>query len=344
MTRPACLALGLVTMLTLNSTAASAANRPLVIAHRGASGYLPEHTLESATYAHAQGADYIEQDLVMSRDDVLVVLHDIHLDTTTDVAEKFPDRHRKDGRYYIIDFDWEELKTLTVRERFDPRTQQPVFPLRFPANSAPFRLCTMEEQLLLITGLNHSTRRKTGLYPEIKQPAWHHEQGKDIGVALIALLDRFNFNSADSPVFVQCFEPDELIRLRELTKTQLQFIQLIGTNSPQSPAIDYDALQTPAGLKRIATYAQGIGPSLHQIMTGQDERGSPQFSSLMEDAHAVGLLVHPYTLRLDSLPAGVSNSAALIEIFLARIEVDGIFTDHAGPVRSWVDQHFPPHP
>ena len=333
------LTLSLVTMLSFHS---AAADRPLIIAHRGASGFVPEHTLESAAFAYAQGADYIEQDLVMSRDDVLVVLHDIHLDTTTDVATKFPDRHRDDGRYYAIDFDWSELKQLTIRERFDFRTQQPVFPSRFPANSASFRLCTMEEQILLITGLNQSTRHQTGLYPEIKQPAWHQAQGKDPGLALIALLDRYDFNTADSPVFVQCFEPAELLRLRQLTQSTLKFIQLIGSSSPQNPDIDYEEMQTPAGLRVIASYAQGIGPSLSQIMIGADENGSPQFSALVDDAHAAGLLVHPYTLRLDSLPNGVTDPYALVETLLTRIQVDGIFTDHAGPVGTWVRQHFPP--
>ncbi len=329
----------LVAMLPLNS---SVADRPVIIAHRGASGFLPEHTLESAAFAYAQGADYIEQDVVMSRDDVLVVSHDIHLDTTTDVATMFPDRHRDDGRYYAIDFDWAELKQLTVRERFDFRTQQPVFPYRFPANAASFRLCTMEEQILLISGLNQTTRRPVGLYPEIKQPAWHQTQGKDPGLALIELLNRYDFNTGDSPIFVQCFEPAELLRLRQLTQSPLKFIQLIGSNSAKNPDIDYDEMQTPAGLRHIATYAQGIGPSLSQIMIGADENGSPQFSSLVDDAHAAGLLVHPYTLRLDSLPPGIPDPYALVEIFLTRIQVDGIFTDHAGPVGTWVRQHFPP--
>ena len=115
------------------------AAKPLVIAHRGASGYLPEHTLESAAYAHALGADYIEQDIVMSRDGTLVVLHDIHLETTTDVAARFPDRKRPDGRFYALDFTWDELRSLRVSERFDPKTGAAVFPRRFPAAAGAFR-------------------------------------------------------------------------------------------------------------------------------------------------------------------------------------------------------------
>src|SRR5687767_9176819 len=102
------------------------AGQPIVIAHRGASGYLPEHTLEAAAYAHALGADFIEQDVVLSKDDVLVVTHDIHVDTTTDVAARYPDRKRADGRYYAIDFTWEELKALRVHERVNETTGQPV--------------------------------------------------------------------------------------------------------------------------------------------------------------------------------------------------------------------------
>lgn len=141
----------------------------IVIAHRGASGYLPEHTLEAKAMAHAQGAHYIEQDLVLTKDDVPVVLHDIHIDTVTDVVEKFPTRKRDDGRYYALDFTLAELKTLRATERFNAVTGKQVYPNRFPKGQGRFEIATLAEELQLIQGLNHSTGRVAGIYPEIDQ-------------------------------------------------------------------------------------------------------------------------------------------------------------------------------
>ncbi len=293
------------------TTLLASAAQPLVIAHRGASGYLPEHTLPAAAYAYALGADFIEQDVVMSRDDVLVVLHDIHLDTTTNVATRFPDRARADGRYYAIDFDWAELAQLTVKERFNPTTGAAVFPDRFPSGPGPFRLCRMEDEIQLIQGLNHSTGRTVGLYPEIKNPSWHQSEGKDPGTALIALLARYGYDSADTPVFVQCFEPAELERLRTETGTTLRFIQLTGADL------------TPENLDRFATYAQGIGPHLGQILQND---GTPR--PAVAAAHERGLLIHPYTVRADALPPSVPHVNALLQLLFNGAGVDGIFTDH----------------
>ncbi|MCF3649754.1 glycerophosphodiester phosphodiesterase [Synoicihabitans lomoniglobus] len=288
---------------------------PLIIAHRGASGYLPEHTLESAAYAHALHADYIEQDVVMSRDDVLVVLHDIHIDTTTDVASRFPKRHRADGRFYAVDFDWAELKSLSVRERFNPATDQPVFPARFPATPAAFRLCTMEAQLQLIAGLNRSTSRRVGVYPEIKAPSWHHAEGKDPGTALISLLAKYGYANANDPAFVQCFEADELVRLRESTGTTLRFVQLVGQDN-----VD---LLTATNLPRVARYAQGIGPHIGQVLYHD---GTPR--PTVNLAHQFGLVVHPYTVRADALPPGLTDMNTLLELLFDGAGVDGVFTDH----------------
>ncbi len=323
-------------LLPLMASAAPAEqSSPVIIAHRGASGYLPEHTLQSAAYAHALGADYVEQDVVMSRDDVLVVLHDIHLDTTTDVAARFPKRARADGRYYAVDFTWAELRSLVVRERFDAATGQPVFPHRFPAHGGPFRLCTMEEQILQVQGLNASTGRAVGLYPEIKAPAWHAAEGKDPGRALLALLAKYGYTGASAHVFVQCFDPAELKRLRFELHSALPFVQLLGDNAWGESAADYTALLTPAGLAEIATYAQGIGPHLGQIVSGLDPAtGAPQFTSLVTDAHAVGLVVHPYTFRADALPPGVPDFATLVTAFTQGAGVDGLFTDFTDRVRA----------
>ncbi len=143
----------------------------VVIAHRGASGYLPEHSLPAKAMAYAQGADYLEQDLVMTKDNELVVLHDHYLDRVTDVAERFPDRARKDGRYYAIDFTLPEIKSLKFTEGFDidkngKKVQS--YPNRFPMGKSDFRVHTFQEEIEFIQGLNHSTGKNTGIYPEIK--------------------------------------------------------------------------------------------------------------------------------------------------------------------------------
>jgi glycerophosphoryl diester phosphodiesterase len=307
--------------------------KPIVIAHRGASGYLPEHTLEAAAYAHALGVDFIEQDVVLSKDDVLVVTHDIHVDTTTDVATRHPDRKRADGRYYAIDFTWAELKALTVRERFNEKTGEVIFPKRGRSaehSSVRFRLCTFDEQVALIQNLNRSAGRDVGIYPEFKAPAWHLAQGKDVGRALLAALARHGYTESSHRAYVQCFDPIALEHLRTGQKTKLKLIQLLGDNADNESAADYVAMRTPEGLRKIAGYAQGIGPHLSHILAGREPAGtgSPRITPLVSDAHAVGLAVHPYTFRADQLPAGFSNLEALLGLFVDRAKVDGVFIDH----------------
>ena len=312
----------------LASITAIADARPLVIAHRGASGYLPEHTLAAAAYAHALGADYIEQDLVMSRDDVLVVLHDIHLEMTTNVAAVFPHRARKDGRYYAVDFDWSELRQLHANERINTTTGEQVYPDRFPRQPGPFRLCSLEDQIKLIQGLNQSTGRRVGIYPELKYPSWHANEGKDLSAALLPILRRYGFLSPDAPIFVQCFEAAELRRLRLEFKVQLPLIQLIGLNSWNHANADYDAMLTPTGLADIATYAQGIGPHIEQVFDHLASGNLPALTSLPADARAAGLQIHPYTLRADEIPESLADFETLVDLFATTAAVNGLFTDH----------------
>ncbi len=153
--------------------------RPAVIAHRGASAYLPEHTLAAKGLAHEMGADYLEQDVVASRDDELIVLHDVHLDRVTDVASRFPDRARPDGRFYVRDFELRELRSLRVCERMT-EDGTAVYPDRYPARSGEFRINTLLEELDFIQRLNRETGRVAGIYPEIKRPHWHKAEGIDI--------------------------------------------------------------------------------------------------------------------------------------------------------------------
>jgi glycerophosphoryl diester phosphodiesterase len=311
----------------MSSTAAmlAALAAKIVIAHRGASGYLPEHTLPAIAMAHAQAADYLEQDVVLSKDNVPVVLHDIHIDTVTDVARRFPDRKHADGRFYALDFTVAELKQLNASERFDPRTGAAVFPKRFPVGKGSFQIPTLEEELQLIQGLNASTGREAGVYPEIKEPAWHRAQGRDISPVVLDLLARYGYKTKTDKVYVQCFDAAEVKRIRTELGYKGRLVQLIEGSRPLLD--EHAALRTPAGLAELAKVADGIGPALPDVITRKDD-GTLAPTALVRDAHAAGLVVHPYTFRADALPPGVASLEDLLRLALVDIGVDGLFTDH----------------
>ena len=318
-------------------TGSANAQSAIVIAHRGASGYLPEHTLAAAALAHGMRADFIEQDIVLSKDDHPLVLHDIHLDTVTNVAERFPDRARVDGRYYALDFTLAEIKTLRVTERLDLKTSAAAFPHRFPAGKSSFQVATLQEQIELIQGLNKSTQREVGIYPEIKSPAWHRGAGKDISQIVLQVLAEYGYRDRSDNAFVQCFDVAETKRVRRELGCQLRLIQLIGDNSWDAASTDYDRLRTPAGLREIAGYADGIGPWLPHVIEGRDEQGRVLVTPLVEQAHAQGLQVHPYTFRADALPDYVSSSEELLRILFQDVGVDGLFTDFPDIARQFRD-------
>jgi glycerophosphoryl diester phosphodiesterase len=309
---------------------------PLVIAHRGASGYLPEHTIAAKAYAHALGADYIEQDLVLSKDDVPIVLHDIHVDTVTDVAKRFPTRKRADGRYYALDFTLAELKQLRVTERFNAKTVERVYPGRFPAEQSSFQISTFEEELQLIQGLNRSTGRVAGIYPEIKQPKWHRAQGHDLSRAVLALLARYGYAAKGDPCFLQCFELAEVPRLRNDLGWRGQLIMLIESKAKGDDGTDHDYLSTLAGVKEIAKVADGIGPSINRLVTWATNESAPKFSNLVKLAHAEKLAVHPFTVRIDELPKNCPSVDALHAALFKGLEVDGVFTDFTDVTLAWL--------
>ncbi len=302
-------------------------SRPLVIAHRGASGYLPEHTLAAKAMAYAQGADFIEQDLVMTKDDQVVVLHDHYLDTVTNVRDVFPTRARADGRFYVIDFTLEELRQLAVSERFElsdgPRVA--VYEQRFPLDRSSFRIPTFGEEIELVQGLNQSTGGSVGIYPEIKSPAFHRGEGKDISAAVLEVLKTYGYSERQDRVFLQCFDAAELQRIHgELLPAMdmdVALVQLLGTEPEFQPAL------TPEGMKAIASYADGIGPSINLIVDPDYAGSNLETSNLVSLAHDLDLLVHPYTFRRDLLPAYATDYDSLLEIFLKDIGVDGLFTD-----------------
>ncbi len=272
---------------------------PIVIAHRGASGYRPEHTLAAYELAAQQGADYIEPDLVSTRDGELVARHENEISGTTDVADhpEFADRRAAkeiDGTRYegwfTEDFTLAELKTLRARERIpDVRPENAAYDGRF-------EIPTLQEVIDLAAQLG------VGIYPETKHPAHHRSLGLALEPALVAVLRRNGLDSAGAPVFVQSFDPTSLQELAgSLT---VPFVQLLGSG--------------PVDVEAIARYAQAIGPA-KRLVTGE----------LVAAAHAAGLEVHPYTFRRERrfLPDDAPDLASELRRYY-ELGVDGVFTDN----------------
>lgn len=294
--------------------------QPIVIAHRGASGYLPEHTLVGKAFAYGLGADYLEQDVVASRDGHLLVLHDLYLDDVSDVAQRFPTRQRNDGHFYVVDFDLVELRQLTLFERRNPGSPEPRFPSRFPPTVGIARIVTLAEELTFIAGLNRSTGRNVGIYPEIKNPRWHAEHGIDLAQRLLETLNAFGYENRESAAFIQCFDTAELRRVRYELGCELPLIQLVGKEP------EYESLLARSGLDELASYASGLGPHYSQLAAVRN--GQWETLPLTRAAVDAGLALHPYTFRADELPPYTSKLDDLLEFFLAEVRVDGVFCDH----------------
>ncbi len=302
----------------------------IVIAHRGASGYLPEHTIAAKAMAYAMGVDYIEQDVVMTRDGQLVVLHDHFLDRVTDVQEKFPDRKRKDGRYYVIDFTLDEVRTLDVSERYridDDGVKTAVFKDRFPLGKSRFKVHTFAEEIELIQGLNKSTGGDIGIYPEAKSPGFHLKEGKDLSRAILETLKRYGYTKKTSKVFFQTFEIKELKRVHDellpMLNMDIRLVQLMGGEDA------YKDIITKEGISQLATYADGIGPSMFMITATEDSGKTYKITDLVKNAHEAGMVVHPYTFRQEkaAIPEFAGDYEGLLELFLNQIGVDGVFSD-----------------
>ncbi|EHB0197173.1 glycerophosphodiester phosphodiesterase [Salmonella enterica] len=302
--------------MTIGSGAVAA--EKVVIAHRGASGYLPEHTLPAKAMAYAQGADYLEQDLVMTKDDHLVVLHDHYLDRVTDVADRFPDRARKDGRYYAIDFTLDEIKSLKFTEGFDIENGKKVqtYPGRFPMGKSDFRIHTFEEEIEFVQGLNHSTGKNIGIYPEIKAPWFHHQEGKDIAAKTLKRI-----KNELEPKMGMDLNLVQLIAYTDWNETQQK--------QPDGRWVNYnyDWMFKPGAMKQVAEYADGIGPDYHMLVAEGSTKGNIKLTGMVQDAHQNKMVVHPYTVRADQLPDYATDVNQLYDILYNKAGVDGLFTD-----------------
>ncbi|WP_448502029.1 glycerophosphodiester phosphodiesterase [Sphingomonas sp.] len=309
--------------------------RPIVIAHRGASGERPEHTLAAYDLAIEQGADFIEPDLVPTKDGVLVARHENDISDTTDVAERPEYAGRRTSKtidgvehtgWFTEDFTLAELKTLRAKERL---------PLLRPENArfdGQFDVPTLAEVIALAKRRSAETGRVIGIYPETKHPTYFAAIGLPLEDALLAELKAAGWDSADAPVFIQSFEVDNLKALAKRTKVRL--VQLVASSGGPADGAhtSYADMLTPEGLRAIAAYASGLGPEKPLVI---DSNGSA--TPLVADAHTAGLVVHPWTFRAENtfLPAsdrtGVDPRAhgRLAEEIARHLSagVDGFFTD-----------------
>ena len=317
----------------------SAYAKKLVIAHRGASGYLPEHTYSGAVMAFASGADFLESDVVMTKDGHLIVMHDLTLNATTNVEEVFPEKNNKKGKSQVIDFTLNEIKLLKVHERSSRTGKNAAFPQRFPIDSQLFEIPTLNNMINLVKGLSKSSGRIMGLYIEIKAPEFHKKHNKDPASTLLKMLKHHGFKEATDPVFIQSFDSKTLKKLRYQHKTRLRLIQLIGENHWRLSDTDFTYLKSEKGLNEVSKYADGIGPWMNQLVNGVDLSGNFQITNLVKNARRKDLLIHSYTFRADRLPDYVSNFDELLDIFLNEVGVDGIFTDFPDLVVSYLESN-----
>lgn len=317
----------------------------LVIAHRGASGYRPEHTLEAYELAIELGADYIEPDLVSTRDGVLVARHENEISATTDVADhpEFADRRTTktiDGAeltgWFTEDFTLAELKTLRATERIpDIRQENTIYHDRY---AVP----TLQEVIDLTRQAGRGRGRPVGVYPETKHPTYFDSIGLSLEEPLVRTLRGNQLDDADSAVFVQSFETANLQEIDE--QIDVPLVQLIGGSGAPFDRVatgsdtTYDDLVTPKGLQDIARYADGIGPDKNRIVPRASDGSLLEPTPLVRDAHRQDLTVHPYTFRNENtfLPLGLRSSAspddygdAFAEYALfAELGVDGFFSDN----------------
>jgi len=309
-------AVGLIASAAVFTAAHAASMLPIIIGHRGASGHRPEHTLESYRLAVEMGADFIEPDLVSTKDGVLIVRHENEIGGTTDVASKFPDRKRMariDGQdvtgWFAEDFTLAEIKTLRARERLEFRSH---------AYDGQFEIPTFDDVIELAQRLGREAGRTIGIYPETKHPTYFRSIKLPLEDHLLASLESHGWNSREAPVFIQSFETENLRALRH--RTSVRLILLI---DQQNDPID------DTKLRDIASYADGVGLNTRLVIPSDKERRLLPPTDIVMRAHAAGLLVHVWTLRQEPTFLSPSYNGDFEAEFkqFRDLGVDGIFTD-----------------
>ncbi|KQO25958.1 glycerophosphodiester phosphodiesterase [Acidovorax sp. Leaf76] len=343
-------------------------DRPLVIGHRGAAGYLPDHTLEGYKRAIEMGADFIEPDLVATKDGVLVARHEPNITGTTDVSTRAEFANRKTKKmvdgvqeegWFVSDFTLAEIKTLRAIQPLSDRDQ---------SFNGKFQIPTLEEVLDLAKNEGTKAGRTVGVYPETKHPTYHVNLGLPLEDRLLAILAKYGYTTKASPVIVQSFEVSNLKYLR--TKTQIRLVQLVDANdvnadgsmdltAPYDKPYDFAvagdkrtfaSLLTADGLKEVKTYADGIGPWKPYLIPSKqvdankdgkpddlngdgviDERDRVMMAptDVVKNAHAVGLMVHPYTFRSEAkrLASDFKGDPKAEYKLFYNLGVDGVFSD-----------------
>ncbi len=309
----------------------AARSTPLIIAHRGASGHRPEHTLAAYGLAIEMGADFVEPDLVMTRDRVLVARHENEIGGTTNVAARFPERRRSkviDGDtvtgWFTEDFTLAELKSLRAKERLLQRSH---------AWDGEFEIPTFDEVLAYVRERERATGRTIGVYPETKHPSYFRAIGLPLEDSLLAVLARHGYRQRGDAVFIQSFEVGNLKALR--ARTTLRLVQLVNLDGvpPDVAAAGgttrYADLITPEGLRGVARYADAIGAHKWLVLPRAVAGDTSRATSLVRDAHAAGLLVHVWTMRSDTpdLALGFLGDAAAEWRAFRDAGVDGMFGD-----------------
>jgi glycerophosphoryl diester phosphodiesterase len=302
-----------IALIAVRAAPPRSTGTPLIIGHRGASGYRPEHTLASYRLAAMMGADFIEPDLVSTKDGVLIARHENEIGGTTDVAAKFPDRKRTKHiddvdvtGWFTEDLTLAEIKTLRAKERLAFRSHE---------FDGLFDVPTFDEVVDLAQKMSADFGRPIGVYPETKHPSYFRSIGLPLEDRLLEILERRGWNRRDSPVFIQSFE-DNLRLMR--TKTGVRMIRLLE-----------GAIPSDAELRQIATYADGIGPNSRMVIPADAERLLKPPTDLVTRAHAAGLLVHIWTLRAEPVFLSPSYHGDFDAEFrqFRDLGVDGIFTD-----------------
>ena len=343
-------------------------DKPLVIGHRGASGYLPEHTLESYKRAIELGADFVEPDLVATKDGVLVARHEPNITGTTDVSTRAEFASRKTKKvvdgveeegWFASDFTLAEIKTLRAIQPMADRDQ---------SHNGKYQIPTLDEVLDLAKSEGTRAGRTVGVYPETKHPTYHVRLGLPLEDRLLTTLAKYGYTAKTSPVIVQSFEVSNLKYLR--TKTQIRLVQLVDANdvnpngsmdltAPYDKPYDFAvagdsrtfaSLLTPAGLKEVKTYADGIGPWKPYLIPSKqvdanndgkaddlngdgaiDDRDRVMMAptNVVKDAHAAGLMVHPYTFRSEAkrLASNFKGDPKAEYKLFYELGVDGVFSD-----------------
>lgn len=341
---------------------------PLVIGHRGASGYLPEHTLESYALAIELGADYVEPDLVATKDGHLIARHEPNLIATTNVSAlpQFAARKRTvmvdgvpDTGFFASDFTLAEIKQLRAVQAFGDRDQD---------FNGKFTIPTLEEVIALVKRKSEEKGRRIGIYPETKHPTYHQGIGLALEDRLLAVLSRAGWNHRHAPVFIQSFETANLRYLR--SRTSVRLVQLVDAddlnpdgslafNKPYDKPYDwvvsgrpglFKDLLTPAGLAEVRTYADGVGPWKYYLIpsactlvngacsdvngdgaVNEADRKLLPATDIIANAHKLGLVVHPYTFRNEQRRLATDYAGNPVNEYLAFFEagVDGLFSDFA---------------